>query len=305
MAEKDIAEKNFMALNDVFADIFNVLVFAGKTVVTEESLAEQTVISQYKEQNDRLHEQERDVFKNWKSHDFNLVLAGIENQTSPDKDMPFRVIGYDGAAYRAQLLGNKAEESEQEKSSQIRRPVITIVLYFGEALWRYPKNLKRCFCPPLPQDEAGRVLDEYIQDYKIHVFDIPRLSKETIHKFQSDFKVVAEYFANVYTNPEYKPEPHVIRHVDEFLKLMKVLTGDNRYETIVFSKEEKEEGIDVCKVLDYREARGEAKGRAEGEECLNKLIHILADKGYQLAEILSLTSDAEKRAKLYKEYEIA
>lgn len=144
-------------------------------------------------------------------------------------------------------------------------------------------------------------MDNYIQDYKIHVFDIPRLPKEIRDKFQSDFKVVAEYFANAYTNPEYKPEPRVIRHVDEFLKLMKVLTGDHRYETIMFSKEEKEEGIDVCKVLDYREARG----RAEGEECLNRLIHILADKGYQLAEILSLTSDAEKRAKLYAEYEIA
>jgi len=33
MAEKDISEKTFIALNDVFADIFNVLVFEGETVV--------------------------------------------------------------------------------------------------------------------------------------------------------------------------------------------------------------------------------------------------------------------------------
>lgn len=297
MAEKDIAEKNFMALNDVFADIFNVLVFAGEPVVAEEALAEQAVTSQYKEQNDRLHEQERDVFKNWKGHGFNLVLAGIENQTSPDKDMPFRVIGYDGAAYRAQLLDSKTEKPEQMNGVRARCPVITIILYFGEELWNCPMNLKGCFYPPLPQDKAGKILEEYIQDYKIHVFDIPRLPKELINKFQSDFKVVAEYFANAYTNPEYKPEPHVIRHVDEFLKLMKVLTGDNRYETIMFSKEEKKEGIDVCKVLDYREARG--------EERLNQLLHVLADKGYQLTDIFSMTADAEKRAKLYEEYEIA
>lgn len=44
---------------------------------------------------------------------------------------------------------------------------------------------------------------------------------------------------------------------------MKVMTGDGRYETMMFSEEEKEEGIDVCRVLDYREARGEARGRAE------------------------------------------
>ncbi len=30
MGQKDISEKYFIALNDVFADIFNVLVFGGK-----------------------------------------------------------------------------------------------------------------------------------------------------------------------------------------------------------------------------------------------------------------------------------
>lgn len=44
--------------------------------------------------------------------------------------------------------------------------------------------------------------------------------------------------------------------------------------------------------------------RAEGEECLSRLMHILADKGYQMAEIFSMTSDAGKRTKLYEEYNI-
>jgi len=193
--------------------------------------------------------------------------------------MPFRVIGYDGAAYRSQLLNNKSQEKEREKGGQLRCPVVTIILYFGEKPWNYPQNLKGCFYPPLPKDKAGKLLDSYIQDYKIHVFDIPRLPKETREKFQSDFKVVAEYFANAYTNPLYKPEPHVIRLVDEFLKLMKVLTGDNRYENIMFSKEEKREGINVCKVLDYREARGEARGKAEGkaEGILSTLLQLVRD----------------------------
>jgi len=52
---------------------------------------------------------------------------------------------------------------------------------------------------------------------------------------------------------------------------MKVLTGDKRYETIIFSMEEKKEGIDVCRVLDYREVRGEARGMAR----LNQLMSVL------------------------------
>ncbi len=38
MAEKDIAEKTFMSLNDVFADIFNVLVFNGKQIIVPDLL---------------------------------------------------------------------------------------------------------------------------------------------------------------------------------------------------------------------------------------------------------------------------
>ena len=225
-----------------------------------------------------------------------MVLAGIENQTELDKDMPFRVIGYDGAAYRTQVLKKKGEKGklhgEKTNEGKERYPVVTIVLYFGEDLWNCPKNLKSCFYPSLPQNEAGKILDNYIQDYKIHVFDVPRLSKETVAKFRSDFRVVAEYFTNVYINPEYMPEPYVIRHVDEFLKLMRVLTGDNRYETMVFSEDEKEEGIDVCRVLDYREARGEARGRAEGRaDTLISLVRKALISVQQAAEEMGIAEE--------------
>ncbi len=269
-------------------------------MVDSDSLEDMTGISQYKADDAHLHEQERDIYKLWKGQGVNFVIAGVENQTKPDRDMPFRCIGYDGASYRSQLLKKKEKIVRGKKKlvpARERYPVVTIVLYFGEKEWRYPPELKNNFRPKLQDSEAMKMLQPYINDYKVNLFDIPRLSPETVKQFKSDFRVVADYFLNAYTNPAYKPEPYVIRHVDEFLKLMKVLTGDNRYETIMFSEEEKEEGIDVCKVLDYREAKG--------EERLNKLMHILADKGYQLAEILSLTSDAEKRAKLYEEYGIA
>ncbi|MBR1989431.1 MAG: Rpn family recombination-promoting nuclease/putative transposase, partial [Firmicutes bacterium] len=65
-----------------------------------------------------------------------------------------------------------------------RYPVLTIVLYFGERLWEYPKNLKECFYPPLAEDEITDAIKEYIQDYRIHVFDIPRLTKEQVQMFQ-------------------------------------------------------------------------------------------------------------------------
>jgi len=270
MAQADIAEKNFIALNDVFADIFNVLIFEGKQIMTEDSLCDQSPLSQYKADDELLHEQERDAFKLWRGHGVNLLLAGIENQTKPDKDMPFRIIGYDGATYRSQLL--KTEEKEingklKKVTVKERYPVLTIVLYFGERVWNYPKNLKECFYPPLAKDEVTDVLKEYIQDYRIHVFDIPRLSKEQVQLFRSDFKIVADYYTNVYNNSVYVPDVTVIAHVDEFLKLMKVLTGDKRFEEIAHAVIGTEKGeIRMCRILDEREARGFERGLEQGIE---------------------------------------
>ena len=61
--------------------------------------------------------------KRWKKGNIRVACIGMENQTQADPDMPLRIMGYDGAEYRAQLLKNNAAES--------RYPVVTLVLYFG------------------------------------------------------------------------------------------------------------------------------------------------------------------------------
>lgn len=126
--------------------------------------------------------------------------------------------------------------------------------------------------------------------------------------FQSDFRIVADYFVNAYQNPEYVPDSAVITHVDEFLKLMKVLTGDNRYEEISFTEQEKKEGVRMCEVLDAREARGIRQGIKQGIKRgtlqILDLFRILSEQGYQTEEILAMTADEEVRAKLYEQYEI-
>lgn len=284
MAEKDLAEKTFISLNDVFADIFNVLVFSGKQVIAADTLEDMIAVSQYKADDSKLHEQERDTYKMWHGHGFNMVFVGIENQTIPDKDMPFRIIGYDGASYRSQLLKTEPRKiNGKVKNMPVkeRYPVITIVLYFGKEPWGYPTHLKDSFYPALPDDEITAVLKDYIQDYKIHVMDIPRLSMDTVRLFQSDFRVVAEYFVNAYTNPDYVPDNVVITHIDEFFKLMKVLTGDDRYEEIPqsFTEKEKESGITMRNILDAREEMGRTKILAESLEVfVTTLKDFLSDK---------------------------
>ena len=59
---------------DVFADIMNVFLFHGEQVVREEELQETDVLSQYKADTTRLHQQERDILKLWVRKDKTVYL---------------------------------------------------------------------------------------------------------------------------------------------------------------------------------------------------------------------------------------
>ena len=115
-----------------------------------------------------------------------------------------------------------------------------------------------------------------MQDYQIHVFDIPNLSQEQVSLFRSDFRIVADYFVNSRNNKDYIPSKEVVYHVDEFLKLMQVLTKDNRYEEIgkSFSEEEKRGGVSMCELIDRYENRGLEKGLEQGLAALVRLLKV-------------------------------
>ena len=251
MAQKDLAEKVLADYNDVFADIVNGLLFDGEQIVKESELTDTQAISQYKANDNTLHEQERDVAKIWNKCDIQIAFIGMENQTQVDRLMPLRVIGYDGASYRAQLL---KEESPH--------PVITLVLYFGEERWNGRRSLMECLTVP-------ERLEPFVSDYKINVFEIAYLEDRQLEKFKSDFKIVADFFIQQRITRDYKPSKEKMRHVDEILKLLEVLSNDKRFSKIDIKelKEQKYEGgVNMCVALDKIENRGFERGIEQGIE---------------------------------------
>lgn len=267
MGQKDKAEKLLEDYNDVFADIVNVLLFNGKNTVCPEVLEETKVRSQYKADDDELHEMERDVAKYWKDKEVTIALYGVENQSKAEKVMPLRILGYDGAAYRSQLLQEKKEVF----------PVVTIILHFGIGHWNQPKNLKKIVKIP---DE----LDDYVNDYKIHVFEIAWLTDEQVAMFKSDFRVVAEYFTQMRKNKKYEPSDTEVRHVDEVLKLLSVFGESEQFKKLIKNKKKiggkkrMTMGEIFDQFLDEREKalieRREARGREQG--AAKKLVHNIA-----------------------------
>ena len=246
MAEKDITEKNLEALNDVFADIVNVLLFKGEQVINEKDLEADTTKSMFKADG-KIHEQERDVSKFWKNGEIRISILGIENQTAQDSDMPLRVISYDGASYKQQLLDKKEKK---------RYPVATLVLYFGtEEKWSKAKHLYDCF-------EVPEKLKPFVNDYKINVFNIAFLSPKTIAMFKSDFKIIAEYFRAKRLNQKYKGSKEKLKHANETLKMFSALTGDDSFEKVYNEGNFKKGGITMCDVVE----RIRNDGRTEGQE---------------------------------------
>ena len=249
MGQKDITEKTLADYNDVFADIVNVLLFQGKQIVSPDNLENAKDKSQYKAEH-AIHEEERDVSKIMKHHHIKIAMLGFEHQTKEDADEPIRIIGYDGVSYRSQLLHNQKE----------RFPVVTLVLYFGTKHWNKGTSLYDV----LPITEEWK---PYVNDYRINLFEIAFLSPEQVNLFQSDFRIVADYFVQLRTNRDYKPSNIVIRHVDAVLKLMSVLTEDDRFEQAAQNTgKDRNERRDttMCEVLDKIEAHGIATGREEG-----------------------------------------
>ncbi len=268
MAEKDATEKILEYYNDVFCDIVNVLLFQGKEFLSENDIENTSSKSCYKADG-KIHELDRDIAKYFKKGKIIISTIGIENQTKPDSNMPLRVIGYDGSAYRAQLLNN----SSSNKSCR-PYPVITIVLYFGyKHRWNRNLSLKERILIP-------KELEPYVNDYKINLFQIAYLTREQVALFKSDFRIIADYLVHKREHHEacikakklgtappsakYTPPAIPIKHVHETLQLLSVLTGDNRFEE-AYNNITKGGTHTMCEFLDFVENRGINKGRIEGE----------------------------------------
>lgn len=285
MAEKDIMEKTLESHEDVFADIVNVLLFGGKKLIRAEDLQEKAPHAVYKADG-KLHETKRDVIKQWKKDNICIACIGLENQTASDPDMPLRVIAYDGAEYRAQLL---------KKSKVDRFPIVTLVLYFGyDKHWAKTTALRGCL--NIPEE-----LYPYVNEHRINLFEIAYLTDEQLNMFESDFAIIADYFVQMRKNGDYQPTARQIRHVQETLSFLSILTGDNRFEEACNDKER--EVRTMCEVLDRIEKRGEMHGRQQGMELgilaeRERIIRLLYEEGNSVKQISSTLKMPEKEVKL-------
>ena len=291
MGKVDTVTKAYMRKNNIFADAFNYLIYAGKPVVDPEQLRELDTTeialpfgSQEKEngQSNDLVQKYRDILK------FAVVMQedevayillgielGIENQTDIHYAMPVRNMIYDALQYGKQVADTAANHRKSDKSFRKRtsgeylsgfykedvlKPVVTLVIHFGADEWDAPLSLHEMM------GSQNEKLMHYVQDYRIHLIDPAKLTEKDLKKFTSSLREVIEY----------------IKYSKDKEKLSRILKDNSRMlidrEAALVIKaitntaieiSEKEEKIDMCKAIDdmlsEREARGEIRGIEIGE----------------------------------------
>lgn len=270
MAGKNLSEKKLEDYNDVFADILNTLLFK-KDLILPSLLEDGPSESVYKAAEKNLRGQYRDTFKYYKKAGIMLAGFGMENETEEEDNMPVRVMGYDYSAYRAQI-----------DKGGVRYPIITIVLNFSDKKWNKPIHLKDML-------EIPEGMGKFVQDYKIIVFDIAFLPDKTISQFKSTFKHVAHFFKNKRMLDKYQPLNEEIEHLEAFLDLLKVFTGDKKYEEIKYSlleRQKKGEVVTMCTVVEKFTNDGIQQGIQQGGK---QIILNMYNKGCDVETISDLS----------------
>ncbi|MBR2528259.1 MAG: hypothetical protein IKE58_07310 [Blautia sp.] len=336
--EKDYTEKKLEDFPDVFADIVNVFLFNGEQRVKPEELLTSMTRSSYKVEG-RLDEQERDSKKDWMQNRICIAIFGLENETAPEATYPIKVISYDGADYRDQIrkrddikrrnkkLLDQAVREGMDQSSVVLEPlppfypVITLVLYFGDRRWNGSRNLKDHLTIP-----SG--LDSFVPDYKINLFEISFLDEETVAKFKSDFRYVAEYFVQTRRKKEglepiFSLTLKHLTHVKEFIDLMNAITNSKIFTGLPDGVTERSDKTMMTYIYDdaYEKALKKAKvelreqvtaevtqevteeAKKEGEDLFARLTDKLLELG-KFADLRKAVKDIPFRKKLYSLYGI-
>lgn len=276
MGQLDISMKTFLDHNDVFADVTNTLIFKGNQVISPDDLVNAKDVSKYRSVG-ILHQQIRDDSKLVVRNGKVILSLNIENQADRDRYMVIRVGSYDMSHYRMEMT----ELKENTESDHAIYPVLTLVLYYGLGKWHYHDHLKDIMT--IHPDFSGVHFNDFKMD---NVFQIAYLSSETVKRFKSDFRFIADYLVqmriinerrkSIRNNHElteeekeglrYKPLQGEIRHLEDLAQVMTALTGDESFYKNAMKTKGKDGIYKMEDIWSIAKRQGMEIGREEGIE---------------------------------------
>ena len=284
MGKYDNAVYKYMDDKERFADLVNVVLYAGELVVRPEMLESDS---------ERIGNRYRDIKKRLKNGDW-LALVATENQENVDYSMPLRIMEYDCLEYMKQLrkikserrraieaAGGKTDEwSLRPQKDDKLRPVHSICLYHGMEEWDGPRSLKDM----MDLEGALPGWEDMFHNYGMTIFCVNEM--EDFSKFRTELRQFLEMIPcrgnkkrlkELFGREEYK-------HLDkETAEVIAVFT-DNKEMLELLEEEEKEE-YDMCKALDDLIADGKAEGKAEA--LLEALVNLMCSMNWSAEQAMN------------------
>jgi hypothetical protein len=213
-----------------------------------------------------------------------IIYILIENQSTADLTMPFRIL-----SYMLRIWESQREEFESNKIPLTQwkfRPILPVVFYTGDQKWDEPLDIKRLFDLP-------KSLEEFIPQHKTIFFNLKATSPEKLvaydHPFGWVLRVMQKENADtkefgdslqlainhlrLMTSEERANWAKLIYFIMAFLYERREEPDHNQFINIIKDsidnssqrKEAEEMGKTMAQVLEERgEAKGEARGEARG-----------------------------------------
>lgn len=312
----DTEGKKYLSDNKIFADAFNYLVYGGKQVIKADELREidTTALAMPYGNDAKVPVQKyRDILKLWNAMmDDNAiyVILGAELQDKVHYGMPVKDGLYDMLGYSKQIEeirrsyrkqsgeGNKDGEitaedgalkiklTGEEFLSGLRKgdkliPIITAVVYLGEAPWDGP----RCLHDML--DFKSDAVKSFVPDYKLNLISPADMKDEEFAKFHTDLGFAMEVIKHQSSDADEVIGKTDHRKIDRDTALFL-----NTAARLHLEYEEKTGGIDMCKALDDRIQK----------EKIISVMDYMKDEGKSEADIINKIIE---RFHVTKEYVLA
>lgn len=299
MGKSNIAVKQWLRNKERFADLFNGMVFNGKSIVLPEELeevdGESDIIITDKRNTEKGIQKYRDITMRWKQG-AELAILACENQNKVHYAMPVRMMLYDGLSYTEQVRqiwknrNFKIKLTEEEYLSGFCKedklcPVISLIFYYGLTEWDGSEDLYGMFHQgKLFQEQE--IFQEYVPNYSLNIIDAGNI--EHIERFRTDLQLIFGMLQ--YKNEVDKLHNYVNEHKNYFENVdletyqaaRELLHSEKKLKGLI-KKEKGKESVDMCKALDDLYNSGIEQGIEAG---IRVLIETCREFGVEREEIM-------------------
>ena len=250
-SKPDLIYKDFFKKVENFMDLMNAMLFQGRALIDENSfvLCDANATTHFEFDDEVLGVgKQRDVLMKCTVNGV-AILLGLENQSTVDYSMPFRVMDYDTITYQQQF--NLQDEDKRKSFHPI--PVLTLVLYSGDKLWHQPYSL-------IERMEIPEALKGWVNNWNGNIYDIKDIRVEWLKN--PKVKAVIEGVQRIYQWDRDKESLNDLVLSKEEAIVVAIMT--NSEELVIRLEKEESEEIKMCEVIDSYARERELQGMKQG-----------------------------------------